>query len=140
MAEWGIMPKELLPIVIATVVWGKRWEGRLVRARCDTMAVVVALGTGTCKEKTSMRLLQCLAMIEAMRPLSLRAEHIKGVDNMVADALSRNDSVRAHSLMQVSVEEPTAVPPELLELLCSDSQSWTGQEWRRLLDLLSTTQ
>ena len=25
--ERGIMPKELLPIVVATAVWGKRWSG-----------------------------------------------------------------------------------------------------------------
>ncbi len=25
--EWSIMPKELLPIVLAAVVWGEQWKG-----------------------------------------------------------------------------------------------------------------
>ena len=32
--------KELLPVVIATAIWGRNWAGKTVRALCDNMAVV----------------------------------------------------------------------------------------------------
>ncbi len=43
------MPKELLLIVVAAVVWGKYWKGMVVRARCDNMAVVATIKSGSCK-------------------------------------------------------------------------------------------
>ncbi len=139
-AEWNIMPKELLPIVVAAVVWGSQWKAGLVRARCDNMSVVAAIGSGNCREKRSMHLLRCLAMIEATLALSVRAEHIKGVDNTVADALSRNDAGRACVLMQGAAEEPSAIPRELLEVLCGGSHFCQGPEWKKLSALLSSSQ
>ena len=138
-SEWGIMPKELLPIVVAAVVWGKLWEGLVIRARCDNMSVVAAVGAGACKEMRSMHLLRCLAWVEAKLSLTIRAEHIKGSENVVADALSRDNVVRAHSIMQVAEEEPVEVPRELLDLLSRTDRSLSEQEWRRLSTLLSTS-
>ena len=37
--EYGIMAKEMLPIKVAAVVWGQKWAGSLVLARCDNMVV-----------------------------------------------------------------------------------------------------
>ncbi len=41
--EWSIMPKELLPIVVAAAVWCKSWRRKVVKARCDNMAVVTTI-------------------------------------------------------------------------------------------------
>ncbi len=90
--ERSIMPKELLPIVIAAVVWGVHWRGSTVKAWCDNMAVVATIKSGSCKEKKVMHLMRCLAFIEAIRSFTIVADHIKGEDNVVADALSRNKS------------------------------------------------
>ena len=91
--QWSIMPKELLPIVVGAVVWRSRWSGKAVRVRCDNMTVVATLKSGSCKEPTAMHLRQCLAFVEAREQITLRAEHIKGVDNTVTDALSRNSLI-----------------------------------------------
>jgi len=138
-SEWGIMPKELLPIVVAAVVWGKLWEGLVIRARCDNMSVVAAVGAGACKEMRSIHLLRCLAWVEAKLSLTIRAEHIKGSENVVADALSRDNVVRSQSIMQAAEEEPVEVPRELLDLLSRTDRSLSEQEWRRLSTLLSTS-
>lgn len=47
-----------------------------------------------------MHLLRCLALVEATLSLSVRAVHIKGVDNRIADDLSRDRMVKALSSMQ----------------------------------------
>lgn len=59
--EWSIVPKELLPIVVAAVVWKKHWRCKVIRARCDKMSVVATIKSGTCKEKTTMHQMRCLA-------------------------------------------------------------------------------
>ncbi len=120
-------------------VGGKLWEGQVIRARCDNMSVVAAVGSGACKEMRSMHLLRCLALVEAKLSLTIRAEHIKGSENVVADALSRDNVVRAQSIMQVAEEEPVEVPRELLDLLSRTDRSLSEQEWRRLSTLLSTS-
>ncbi len=87
-----------------------------------------------------MYLLRCLAFVEARLSVTVRAEHIRGSENVVADDLSRNRLQSARSTMQVTEEEPVAVPAEVLGMLTTASQSWSGQEWRRLSELLLTSQ
>ncbi len=138
-SEWSIMPKELLPIVVAAVVWGRQLKGLTIKARCDNMSVVAAIQSGACKEKWSMHLMRSLTFIEARVLVTVRAEHISGSENVIADALSRDGLYRARSFMQVAEEEPVAMPTELLGMLTTPSQSWSEQEWRRLSNLSSTS-
>ncbi len=130
--EWSIMPKELLPIVIAAVVWGEQWKGSTIKAWCDNSAVVATIRTGSCKEKRAMHLRRCLAFVEAVRSVTIGADHIKGVDNVVADALSRDKLEVALSYMQAPEERPTEIPEGLVELLTSENHSWSEQEWQML--------
>ena len=41
--EWHIAPKELLPVVLVCIIWGKEWRGKKVTCHCDNMAVVKCL-------------------------------------------------------------------------------------------------
>ena len=124
---WIIMPKELLPIVVAAVVWKEQW-----RCRCDNMAVVATIKSETCKEKAAMHLRRCLAFVEASVPLTIVAEHIRGADNTVADALSRDKLEVTSSIMQGPARKTEQIPVGLVELLTKKDHSWTGQEWGML--------
>jgi hypothetical protein len=42
-----ITVKELIPIVIATAVWGGEWQGKTVRVLCDNEAVVNIINSGS---------------------------------------------------------------------------------------------
>lgn len=134
---WTIMPKELLPIVVAAAVWGPQWRRLTVKARCDNMAVVATIRSGSCKEQHAMHLRRCLAFIEASVPFVLVAEHIKGEDNVVADALSRDNLNLARSVMQESAVEAEKVPRSLLVLLTETSRSWSELEWNKLQSFCS---
>ncbi len=129
---WNIMPKELLPIVIVAMVWGSEWRGLTVKARCDNMAVVATIKSGTCKERNAMWLMRYLAFIEATKGVTVVAEHIKGVDNVVADVLSRNKCDLARSIMQVADEVATPVPEEIVTMLTEETPYWSEQEWQRM--------
>ncbi len=135
---WNIMPKELLPIVIAAVVWREQWRGKVVKARCDNMAVVATIQSGSCKESVAMHLRRCLAFIEASVPVTIMAEHIRGVDNTVADALSRDNLEAACSVMQGPVGVAVTIPEGLVELLTAPDRSWRERDWTTLRNFCST--
>ncbi len=59
-----------------------------MKTRCDNMAVAVAIRSGSCKKVHAMHLRRCLAFMEASSAFVLVSEHIKGEDNVVADALT----------------------------------------------------
>ena len=48
-ASVHITVKELLPTIVACCVWGRQWQGKTVRVRCDNAAVVAILRSGWSK-------------------------------------------------------------------------------------------
>ena len=59
-------------------------------SRCDNSAVVSVLHSRTSREEDVMHLLRCLHFYEAYYECTIVAEHIPGVENGLADDLSRN--------------------------------------------------
>ena len=68
-----ITVKELAPIVIAALVWGQNWRGRLILARCDNSATVAIVNSGTSRNRQAMQLRRCLAYLAATRDFTIRA-------------------------------------------------------------------
>lgn len=90
-AEVHISVQELLPIVVSCAIWGSDMAGCHIRCLCDNAAVVVMINKHTSKHPMAMHLLRCLFFIGAQSNITLSAEHIAGVSNEAADALSRNN-------------------------------------------------
>lgn len=67
------------------------WQGVAVQARCDNSAVVAIVNWGNSQDSEVMHLIRCLAFIKAKFQFTIWATHIKGIDNDLADALSRNN-------------------------------------------------
>ena len=63
--NWHIAAKELVPIIMAAVLWGQKWKGNRVVARCDNTAVVTVLNSRYAKDVVLMRMLSCLFFVEA---------------------------------------------------------------------------
>ena len=70
--RWGgrsrnlaITVKELLPIVLAVLIWGPAWHSQTVLSYCDNQAVVAILRSWTCKQPGLMHMLRCLFFVEA---------------------------------------------------------------------------
>ena len=55
----NIAAKELLPIVLACVIWGPYWQHKKVQVLCDNWAVVQVLNHLTSKDSTMLHLLRC---------------------------------------------------------------------------------
>ena len=116
----SIAVKELLPIVLAAAVWGRRWRHGRVLFRSDNQAMVAALFSRTTRDGALMHLLRCLFFLE----FDHRVEHVAGVTNTAADALSRDRLPTFRSLVPQAELNPTAIPEPLLELLSDRKLTW----------------
>ena len=85
-----IAAKELVPVVLAAALWGPQWAGRHVRFHIDNMAVVEVLKTHTSRHPLMMHLLRCFAFYASYYRFHFSSQHIPGVLNVAADAISRN--------------------------------------------------
>ncbi len=64
--------------------------------------------------------------------MELVASHIKGADNGVADALSRNNLKKFYALHPQADPEPVPIPEAILDLLLVKQPDWTSQAWTEL--------
>ena len=78
-----------------------------------------------------MHLLRCLSFFEAHFAVRMVSSYIAGVDNSLADDLSRD---RLSEFLQVHQRAHAAssriVPGCLVELLCNSKPDWTSESWR----------
>lgn len=131
----NITVKELIPIVIATALWGREWRGQVVNCRCDNQAVVAVLQSRTSKEVEIMHLLRCLFFFEAVHGCQLQSSHIAGVDNTLADDISRNNMLSVMQVLGPQAEANRFIPPHpLIDLLINARPDWTSVAWRRMFN------
>ena len=104
-------------VVLSCAVWGKDWIGDPVVVHCDNTAAVAVMNSGYSRTPEMMHLLRCLFFIRAHFQIEAWAVHTPGVENGVADAISRN--YLCHLFSQVPAARPhrTPVPPALSALL-----------------------
>ena len=128
--EWAsvdIAVKELIPVVMAAGLWGPVWAGHHVQFHTDNMAVVAVIQNLNAKDTRLGHLLRCLYFYAAYYCFNFSAAHIPGIQNTAADALSRGDLSRFHSLFP-QVREHT-VPPELVSPLLQPAPDWNSHVW-----------
>ena len=117
--------KELLPIVIAAAILGDQWQNKSVLCRCDNLAAVHIINSGTSSDTHAMALLRCLHFVTVKFNIILSAVHLPSVDNKLADALSR-DNLAYFSLHNPQASPiPSLIPAPLVDLLASANLDWT---------------
>ena len=133
-ATWRGIPitqKEVLPGVLACATWGRQWKAKRVQLYCDEAAVAV-LNAGYSHDPLIMHLLRSLFFVKAYFDLDLRVVHILGKDNVIANAISRDDLTTLCSQVQSISPSPTPVPPRVMEILVEGQPDWTSVDWVRL--------
>lgn len=104
---------ELLALVTAAATWGPQWRGRKITFRADCEPVVNCVNTGTSKEPGMAKLLRHLALIACREQFDFRCEHIPGVQNVVADVLSRDG---ASDQFRAACPRAAALPAAIVEV------------------------
>lgn len=87
------------------------------------------VNSGSSKEPAVMHLRRCLAYSEAKWEFHAWAEHIPGVENVRADALSRDGLEKFRLLSPQANQEPADLQEELLRPLMAGDLDWTLRSW-----------
>lgn len=136
-SDWlhvNIMVKKLVPVVLAGAIWGQQWSGQHVQFHIDNMSVVECLRKGSSKEPSGivMHLLRCLSFVSAYFGFTTSACHVAGVNNVLADDISRNHLSDLSSQVPGIQPLPTPIPACLWSLLVGERPDWTSNRWRQL--------
>ena len=126
-SEVSIAAKEMVPIVLAAVLWGRHWAGQHICFHVDNLAVVAIIRRGTSKDPRLQHLMRCFMFFAALFRFHTTASHVAGRTNVAADALSRNNMSLFLSLVPQTSRTP--VPPALIRLLVDSMPDWGSRLW-----------
>lgn len=117
--QQNIMLLELFPIWLAIQIWSKRLANACVMIHTDNQAVVPAILNRTSKLHPVNRLLRDISLTSMRNNILLNVKHISGIDNYLADHLSRLQVSKFQRLVGDTMDdEPTEIPQNLLPLNC----------------------
>ena len=80
---------ELYPIMVSLEIWGEMLSNHCVILFTDNAALVYVINNQTCKCKKVMKLVRQLVITCMKFNIAVKAKHIAGKNNVVADRLSR---------------------------------------------------
>ena len=110
---------ELIPVLIASFIWGHKWKGHNVLVYCDNEAVVFVLNKCYSRDPYLAHMLRTLFFVQ------IKAVHIPGSHNTLVDLLSRNQVTKFRTQQHNADIFPTRVPLSLLQWLLD---KWTGHQ------------
>ena len=110
--EW----QELFPIVVACSIWHQFFAGKRLQFWCDNESVVSIINSGHSKVPRIMELVRKLVLLSMQHNFLVRARHVPGVSNNIADALSRLQMQRFRALAPDADQSPCIIPPSLMTL------------------------
>ena len=87
--SFSIVHLEMLNILVAIRVWGNVWKHQHILIKCDNQAVVSVLNSGKTQDLTLAGIARNIMMEMSEQDIDLQVIHILGVENKVADLLSR---------------------------------------------------
>lgn len=108
---------ELVPIVLSVMVWGEALSGKKVQFHTDNMALVAILNSQSSKSPRIMCLLRQLVLFVMKYNITFKAKHIAGLDNSIADAISRKQWRRFRNLALVARKDPDPIPARFHSLI-----------------------
>ena len=85
---------ELATVFIALSRWGSKLSGTHVRIRSDNMATVSALNKSTTRGPALMPWVREIFWLCVRYDITITSRHIPGIENILADRVSRLDSIR----------------------------------------------
>lgn len=127
----SIAIKEMIPVVLASAVFGRGWSGKIIQFHVDNKAVVDIINSTSTKNTHLMHLTRVLVFMAAHFNFWFKAKHIEGQKNSLADALSRNKMSLFFSQAPQAAPSGTEIPLDLM-LLVSQTITWTSTTWTEL--------
>jgi hypothetical protein len=107
---WSMALLELYPIVAAAVLWGGEWNAKRILFHCDNLATVQIIERGRSPVDAIMKLVRRLTWEALTGNFTVRAAHIPGSVNVIADALSRFQMQEFRKLAPEARQDPETCP------------------------------
>ena len=104
----------------------------IVKCCCDNMAVVEMVNSFYSRDKDMMYLLRCLFFISQYHHFLVKAVHLPGKTNIVANTLSRNNISQFLQVVPEAQTQPTPVPEQAVQLLVVEQPDWMLSSWTKL--------
>ncbi|XP_068761877.1 uncharacterized protein [Montipora capricornis] len=102
--------QELFAIYIACYLWAPSWSGKHICMWCDNLPVVSIINSKRSKSPRIMDLVRAITILTLEHNFSFTARHIPGLDNSIADSLSRFQMDRFRHLAPNASPFPCAIP------------------------------
>jgi hypothetical protein len=109
--ELDINVRELVALVFAVELFGAEMTGMHVVARCDNTAAVAVVDRLSARSRNMLHLLRRLHYLQCKWDITLFPLHIPGVENTLADALSRGLFDIFFSLVSPAVPVQVSLSP-----------------------------
>ena len=108
----NILLLELIPIVIALHLFSNQLSNKYIVLHTDNMSLVHVLNNQTSKCSKTMALVRKLVVHLLLNNINIRAQHIPGCKNTIADCLSRFKVKEAKRVAPWLNEKPLTIPLE----------------------------
>ena len=102
--------QELYPIYLACMLWAPLWANKRICFHCDNLATVTILSAKSSKVPRIMNLIRMITLQTLMFNFTFTAKHVPGVDNSIADSLSRFQMSRFRLLAPDASPVPCLIP------------------------------
>ena len=125
------MRLELVRVVVAAASWGSSWQGKFIQFNSENLAVVEVLNKQYSSKVMLNHLLRCLFFFAAKYSFWFCTQHVPGVNNGWADALSRGEVECFCFYSPHGIDkDPTRVAQEVNEVILDPKGDWVSELWR----------
>ena len=107
---------EYFPILVSLHIFRQEMSNKKVIFHCDNAAVVEIINSQTSKCPRVMDLVRPFVLKCLQLNTVVRAKHIQGIHNTIADSISRFDMQQFRALAPEAEAEPIPIPPQLWRL------------------------
>jgi hypothetical protein len=107
--RYSIAYRELFAVVVAVCTWGHLFKGKIIHFWNDNTNTILAAKKATTRDPQMMHLLRALHSLCVDFQMHVWFDYINTKDNSIADALSRLDFKRFHTLLPTALASPSPV-------------------------------
>ncbi|XP_021340366.1 uncharacterized protein LOC110441519 [Mizuhopecten yessoensis] len=108
---------ELAPIVLAFHLWSTSFKDKRIVLFTDNLALVSVLNKKSSKSTRIMQLVRPLVLYAMLNNINFKARHVAGVENGIADSISRRQWQRFRQLAPEADRDPSPIPESFQELI-----------------------
>lgn len=108
---------EMVPVLLSLYLWGTRIANRRIVFYIDNMALVQVINKQSAKSKRLMRLIRPFILICMRLNIIFKASHISSQQNIIADAISRQQWIRFRQAAPEAHKNPCQPPQDFTSLI-----------------------